>query len=95
MLCGPKKYHINIVKLKFVKRRQKMERELNVKIHESGDVYINNSFAAQLCFTSDAVGSAVAQYLAENTDNGPSAEDRSKMVRQAVLHITILWAAES
>lgn len=64
-----------------------MERELNVKIHESGDVYINNSFAAQLCFTSDAVGSAVAQYLAENTDNGPSPEDRSKMVRQAVLDV--------
>lgn len=66
-----------------------MERELNVKIHESGDVYINNSFAAQLCFTSDAVGSAVAQYLAEedsdDDSDDPDPEDRDKMVRESVM----------
>ena len=74
-----------------------MEKELKVTVNKNGDVYINNNFAAQLCFTPDAVGSAVAQYLAEeDTEGGPAPEERSEKIRRAV-HETLRnshWGVE-
>ena len=56
-----------------------MKKELKVMVNENGDVYINGNFTAQLCFTPDAVGSAVVQYLAEaDTEGGPDPEERAQ-----------------
>lgn len=36
--------------------------EFTVRV-EDGDVYINDEFVNQLCFSSDAIGSAIAEWL--------------------------------
>lgn len=41
--------------------------EFKVKVID-GEVYINDEFIAQLCWTPDAVGSAIAVWLEESED---------------------------